>query len=154
MRLIDEFVGRVEEREDGRRRRMGTRDCVFPGTKRELKAKRGGVLGREERGAAFCIPFLFPFSFFFSPFFFFFPFFRFSLFYETKRNETKLYESYSAFMNDLGCRSIKIHQIVIPCFYIRLQPNSTNSCTLRAHISGVCPYQRVYALTKDHLQNL
>lgn len=131
---------------------MGTRNCVFPRTKRELKAKRGGVLGREERGGSLLHPFSFSFFFFFSPFFSFF-LFSYSVF-STKRNETKLYESYSSFMNDLGCRSIKIHQIVIPFLYIRLQPNSTNSRTLRAHISSVCPYQRVYALTKNHLQNL
>lgn len=68
---------------------MGTRDCVFPRTKRELKAKRGGVLGREERGGQ---PFasLFFFLFLFSFFSFFFSFFLFSYsVFSTKRNETK-----------------------------------------------------------------
>lgn len=71
----------------------------FPRTKRELKAKRGGVLGREERerGPAFCILFLFLLFFLFP----FFPFFVFTFFYETKRNEMKLCGSYSSFMNDL-----------------------------------------------------
>lgn len=71
---------------------MGTRDCVFPRTKRELKAKRGGVLGREERGGQpfasfFCFLFLF-----FLLFFFFFSFFSYSVF-STKRNETKRNEA-------------------------------------------------------------
>lgn len=84
----------------------GTRDCFLsfflsPRTERELKAKRGGVLGRRERGGG---SLLHPFSFSFFPFsFLFFPFFVFSVFLrnETKRNETKLRGSYSSFMNDL-----------------------------------------------------
>lgn len=68
----------------------GTRDCVFPRTEREsvcVKAKRGGVLGREEReGQPFASFFLF-FSSYFSFLFSFFLFFC-SVF-STKRDETK-----------------------------------------------------------------
>lgn len=72
---------------------MGTRDCVFPRTKRELKAKRGGVLGREERGGRqpFASFFFFLFLFFFS-FFFLFSFFHIQSFLrnETKRSYTRV----------------------------------------------------------------
>lgn len=90
----------------GRKIGTGRRDCFLsfsPRTKRELKAKRGGVLGREERGGGSLLhPFSFPF-FLFSFFLFLFPFSLFSVFLrnETKRNEMKLCGSNSSFMNDL-----------------------------------------------------
>lgn len=60
---------------------MGTRDCVFPRTKSELKAKRGGVLGREEReGGSLLHPFSFFLFLFFSPFFLLFFLFSYSVF--------------------------------------------------------------------------
>lgn len=90
----------------------GTRDCFLsfflsPRTRRELKAKRGDVLGREgKRGGSLLHPF--SFLLFFSFFLFFFPFFLFSFFYETKQNEIKLCGSYSSFMNDLEMSPKKI----------------------------------------------
>lgn len=87
------FVGGEGGEEDGDGDTGLVSLFCFPRTERELKAKRGGVLGREEseRGPAFCILF-FSFLFFFSFFSFFFSLFLFLcpvVFYETKRNEAK-----------------------------------------------------------------
>lgn len=90
----------------------GRRDCFlslscFFKTNRELKAKRGGVLGREG-GQPFASFFLlfFPFSLFFSVQCFS------TKRNETKRNEMKLCGSYSSFMNDLEMSPKKENQII------------------------------------------
>lgn len=73
----------------------GTWDCFlfcfcFSRTRRELKAKCGGVLGREERerGPSLLLPFSFLISFSF-----FLSYVQFFLRNETKRNETKRNET-------------------------------------------------------------
>lgn len=80
------FVGGEGGEEDGDGDTGLVSLFCFPRTERELKAKRGGVLGREERerGPAFCILFLFLFLFSFFPFSFFCV-----QCFSTKRNETK-----------------------------------------------------------------
>lgn len=118
---------------------MGTWGCFllfsfFQGL-RELKAKRGGVLGREEReaGASLLHPFSFPFPFFFSFFLFFC-----SVFFlrnEMKRNEAmrELFFFYERF-GDVSKKRISDN------LYIR---NSTsfiyiifNNSLLRLRVTG------------------